>query len=73
LPVGIVASAAALSIFCEFLPTVSKAAPTFFKVTVSPALGLAGKVIVNAVEAWLAISWSPEAAVNADVLTNQEL
>ena len=49
-----VESPAALLMFEPFLPTVSNAAPAFLNVTVSPAEGDAGRVIVNAVEAWLA-------------------
>jgi hypothetical protein len=38
---------------CELRPIVIKAAPTFFTVTTAPALGDAGNVKVNAVDAWL--------------------
>ena len=41
--------------FDEFLPTVTVAAPTFLIVTVLPAEGELGNVIVNALEAWLPI------------------
>ena len=57
-PSNSVPSAADESIFDEFLPTVTVAAPTFLMVTVLPALGELGNVMVNAVDAWLHISWS---------------
>jgi len=50
LPENKVASAAWLLIFCELRPNVTVPPPVAFTTTVFPALALAGKVIVTALE-----------------------
>ena len=57
----------------EFLPIVTKAFPTFFIITVLPAEGELGNVIVKAVLAWLAINWSLFDAVYVVVFIDQSV
>ena len=50
----------------------TRPAPTFFNITVSPTEGLAGSVIVTALPLLTTI-WSPLSAVYAEVFTSHAL